>query len=102
MFHRQCKESEASLGARVPERYVVDSHCTRSAGLSAANNEGTTKMPKFPSCSECSSRSRLSWTTFRNDKVVIIEGVGHFPMLEKPDEFKEILREVMKKFSPDK
>ena len=31
-------------------------------------------------------------------KVVIMEGVGHFPMLEKPVEFNEKLREVLKEF----
>jgi sigma-B regulation protein RsbQ len=31
-------------------------------------------------------------------KVVIMEGVGHYPMLEKPAEFNEKLREVLKEF----
>ena len=31
-------------------------------------------------------------------KVVIMEGVGHYPMLEKPAEFNERLREVLKEF----
>jgi pimeloyl-ACP methyl ester carboxylesterase len=29
-------------------------------------------------------------------KAVIMEGVGHYPMLEKPDEFNQKLREVLK------
>jgi len=35
-------------------------------------------------------------------KAVIIEGVGHFPMLEKPTEFNEKLREVLKEFAVKK
>jgi sigma-B regulation protein RsbQ len=31
-------------------------------------------------------------------KAVIMEGVGHYPMLEKPAEFNEKLREVLKEF----
>jgi sigma-B regulation protein RsbQ len=30
---------------------------------------------------------------------VIIEGVGHYPMLEKPDEFNQKLRDVLKEFA---
>src|SRR5262249_40031690 len=30
---------------------------------------------------------------------VIMEGVGHFPMLERPDEFNKKLREVLKQFA---
>jgi pimeloyl-ACP methyl ester carboxylesterase len=33
---------------------------------------------------------------------VIMEGVGHFPMLEKPVEFNEKLRDVLKEFAPAK
>jgi pimeloyl-ACP methyl ester carboxylesterase len=32
--------------------------------------------------------------------VVLIEGVGHFPMLEKPKEFNEKLAEQLKKLEP--
>ncbi len=35
-------------------------------------------------------------------KAVIMEGVGHFPMLERPTEFNEKLREVLKEFAPKK
>jgi sigma-B regulation protein RsbQ len=35
-------------------------------------------------------------------KAVIMEGVGHFPMLEKPDEFNEKLRDVLKEFATSK
>ena len=35
-------------------------------------------------------------------RAVIIEGVGHFPMLEKPAVFNEKLREVLKEFTPGK
>jgi pimeloyl-ACP methyl ester carboxylesterase len=31
---------------------------------------------------------------------VTIEGVGHYPMLEKPDEFNRKLRDVLKEFAP--
>jgi pimeloyl-ACP methyl ester carboxylesterase len=31
-----------------------------------------------------------------------MKGVGHFPMLEKPDEFNEKLREVLKEFAVKK
>jgi len=31
-----------------------------------------------------------------------IEAVGHYPMLEKPTEFNEKLREVLKEFAPAK
>jgi pimeloyl-ACP methyl ester carboxylesterase len=30
---------------------------------------------------------------------VTIEGVGHYPMLEKPDEFNRLLREALKEFA---
>jgi pimeloyl-ACP methyl ester carboxylesterase len=30
---------------------------------------------------------------------VTIEGVGHYPMLEKPDEFNRKLRDVLKEFA---
>jgi sigma-B regulation protein RsbQ len=30
---------------------------------------------------------------------VIIEGAGHYPMLEKPDEFNPRLRDVLKEFA---
>jgi pimeloyl-ACP methyl ester carboxylesterase len=33
---------------------------------------------------------------------VTIEGVGHYPMLEKPDEFNHKLRDVLKEFAPKK
>jgi pimeloyl-ACP methyl ester carboxylesterase len=33
---------------------------------------------------------------------VLIDGVGHYPMLEKPDEFNQKLREVLKEFAPRK
>jgi outer membrane protein assembly factor BamB len=33
---------------------------------------------------------------------VLIEGVGHYPMLEKPAEFNQKLREVLKEFAPRK
>ena len=33
---------------------------------------------------------------------VIMEGVGHFPMLEKPAEFNEKLRGVLKEFAGKK
>lgn len=35
-------------------------------------------------------------------KVVIVEGVGHYPMLEKPAEFNQKLQEILKEFSPKK
>jgi pimeloyl-ACP methyl ester carboxylesterase len=35
-------------------------------------------------------------------KAVIMEEVGHFPMLEKPAEFNQKLREVLKEFDPKK
>lgn len=35
-------------------------------------------------------------------KAVIMEGVGHFPMLEQPAEFNRKLREVLKEFAPKK
>jgi pimeloyl-ACP methyl ester carboxylesterase len=28
------------------------------------------------------------------------DGVGHYPMLEKPDEFNRKLRDVLKEFAP--
>ena len=34
--------------------------------------------------------------------VVTIEGVGHYPMLEKPDEFNRKLRDVLKEFATKK
>ena len=30
---------------------------------------------------------------------VLMDGVGHYPMLEKPDEFNRKLRQVLKEFS---
>jgi pimeloyl-ACP methyl ester carboxylesterase len=33
---------------------------------------------------------------------VTIDGVGHYPMLEKPDEFNRKLRDVLKEFAPKK
>ena len=33
---------------------------------------------------------------------VTIDGVGHYPMLEKPDEFNRKLRDVLKEFAPRK
>jgi pimeloyl-ACP methyl ester carboxylesterase len=36
---------------------------------------------------------------FADYGAVLIEGVGHFPMLEKPDEFNAKLREVLKEFA---
>jgi pimeloyl-ACP methyl ester carboxylesterase len=33
---------------------------------------------------------------------VVMEGVGHYPMLEKPAEFNQKLREVLKEFGPEK
>jgi pimeloyl-ACP methyl ester carboxylesterase len=33
---------------------------------------------------------------------VTIEGVGHYPMLEKPDEFNRKLRDVLKEFATKK
>jgi pimeloyl-ACP methyl ester carboxylesterase len=33
---------------------------------------------------------------------VTIDGVGHYPMLEKPDEFNRKLRDVFKEFAPRK
>jgi pimeloyl-ACP methyl ester carboxylesterase len=33
---------------------------------------------------------------------VTIDGVGHYPMLEKPDEFNRKLRDVLKEFAPGK
>src|SRR5713101_2614429 len=33
---------------------------------------------------------------------VTIEGVGHYPMLEKPDEFNRKLRDVLEEFAPRK
>jgi pimeloyl-ACP methyl ester carboxylesterase len=33
---------------------------------------------------------------------VTIDGVGHYPMLEKPDEFNCKLRDVLKEFAPRK
>jgi pimeloyl-ACP methyl ester carboxylesterase len=33
---------------------------------------------------------------------VLIDAVGHYPMLEKPDEFNKKLREVLKEFNPKK
>jgi pimeloyl-ACP methyl ester carboxylesterase len=35
-------------------------------------------------------------------RAVILEGTGHFPMLEKPAAFNEKLREVLKEFAPAK
>jgi pimeloyl-ACP methyl ester carboxylesterase len=32
-------------------------------------------------------------------KAVLVDGVGHFPMLEKPDEFNAKLREVLKELA---
>ncbi|MCI0639373.1 MAG: alpha/beta hydrolase [Gemmataceae bacterium] len=37
---------------------------------------------------------------YANFRAVIMEGVGHFPMLEQPAEFNRKLRDVLKEFAP--
>jgi pimeloyl-ACP methyl ester carboxylesterase len=41
-------------------------------------------------------------TKYADFGAVTIEGVGHYPMLEKPDEFNRRLRDVLKEFATNK
>ena len=46
--------------------------------------------------------SRRSMSSRADFGAVTIEGVGHYPMLEKPDEFNRKLRDVLKEFATRK
>ena len=59
--------------------------------LSNCINSGGEFQFAIPTASDINNK-------YADFKVVIMEGVGHYPMLEKPAEFNEKLREVLKEF----
>jgi pimeloyl-ACP methyl ester carboxylesterase len=54
--------------------------------------------PSFDTCRRFTTPPWKHRVAASAGDVVIIEGVGHYPMLEKPVEFNEKLRDVLKEF----